>query len=195
MELNRGALKLARLFFDRRNQVAGTIHDGVVQYIVGAKMWIEALEDESLSEEGIQAQKTAADALTDGVKTARQLIGQLRAPVEGAQLKTAISEMVMRYGATADNPFDVEIGEIDPMDGDLADVIASVTEDFVRLAGDSDSRVERIIAQQTDSEISIHFGSSQPLPTDTETLAEILSAIGGTWEVSDTQAVARFPRR
>ena len=199
LTLDREALRVARLLYEDRGRIADTIHDGLVQYMVGAKMWTESLEEEQLSEDGKQAWRTILDALSDGVTTARQLIADLRGPtVTQNGLPARLTDMGWASSETSilltvETP-SLENTSTDPVNEDLCCLLAGLVDDLVtglRSAGHQVAGVS-LREQGTELVLEIEATASFELPRDCPA-ALIWQALGGAWNLDRSTLHARLP--
>ena len=197
----RAALSLARHYFERRRDIAGTLHDGFVQYMVGAKMWLESMAAEPLSEDGKSALTTALGALSSGVEDARHLVRQLSPGSSAApNLSLAITESVMRYRSTVEREVDLAIrGNLIDLDEELYIVARGVVHDIFEFSRELDATIVSVFAERRQSQLEIQFGFTEPLKSQhsLQPLHVLMRAVGGellgTAAPSGSALIARFP--
>lgn len=198
---SKSALALARLYFENQNHIAGCIHDGLVQYVVGAKMWLESIEAELLDDDGKVAVKTIHNALSDGVQDARQLIRSLRhesASTEGLAQK--LTESVARYQSSVDHKVELSInGDFAEIDDDLQFVVACLIDELLHLSLTTQAAILGILAERRDTHLEIELRANAWADPEQalQSLLILMRAVGGELSIdvepSGTTLTAKFP--
>ena len=87
--------QLLRVQESEKQSIGHDIHDGVLQYVIGAKMMLDATLDRRGDPAGYGELKTAADSLERAIAEARNLIRGMRtAPLDDLGLRGAIEDLV-----------------------------------------------------------------------------------------------------
>ena len=87
--------QLLRVQESEKQSIGHDLHDGVLQYVIGAKMMLDATLDRRGDPAGYGELKTAADSLERAIAEARNLIRGMRtAPLDDLGLRGAIEDLV-----------------------------------------------------------------------------------------------------
>lgn len=197
----KSALSLARLYYESQNEIAGSIHDGFVQYFVGAKMWLESIEEEPLTEDGKIAIKTILDALSDGVSEARRLICQLRHDtIPSEDLAQALNNRLMRYQSSVEHKVDFAIeGDFANFDDDLQVVVSGFMHDLINRLLEVNATLVALSAERRDAHLKIQLLTQEMVDPQRalDSLHTLMRAIGGELSIRSeppgSALVAKFP--
>lgn len=66
-------------------RIADQIHDGPMQQLVGAKMWLDSIDVGTLSDESRSALTTALSALATAIEEMRAVMTELRGDLQGGK--------------------------------------------------------------------------------------------------------------
>ena len=183
------AIRLARRLYEDRDRLAGEIHDGFVQYVVGGKMWLESLEDEALTENGKAALTTALDALADGVASARTLVTRLRTRFDGSKpFDEAISHGTLRYRSSVTHNVQLQVeGDFSAFSDDLNFVASGIAHDLFSGVLDAGGQITKVFVdgQREQLEISIHLPQPVEAAQQLDPLKRLLETLGSELVIHD----------
>lgn len=194
-------LALARAYFENRHRIAGEIHDGFVQYVVGAKMWSESLEEDTLSEAGNAALQTSLTALADALNEARKLIRQLRPGQEViTSLGEAITHAVARYSSQAhrDPVLTIE-GDLTGLHVDLEAIVTGVMHDLFAGFVDANANISALEVTRDPQRLEMKFSLRDTIDPSQHfgQLMVVLAAIDGQLsyleDANGSNLTASFP--
>ena len=107
---------IARLHEREKSLLGYDLHDGIMQLIVGAKMNLEAVKIERLSEKDAQKVDDAKKYLADAISDLRNMIGDLRASaIESIAIQLELDSLIDRYrtpGRSVEFSADESIAEL-----------------------------------------------------------------------------------
>jgi PAS domain S-box-containing protein len=130
--------QLLELGEKERQMIACEIHDGFVQHVVGAQMWMEAVKEAipATDEAGLEAAKTVQQSMLAAVVDARQMISSLRPIVtETIDLEQGIANLAYEYRKqTAAEIELVTEGSLEALKPLMAGVALRIVQESVRNA-------------------------------------------------------------
>jgi PAS domain S-box-containing protein len=156
-ELDRRKAMLRRLIEVQENErqtLCHELHDGMMQYAIGAKMLLEAARDESASPAQTERLESVLDCLTRGITEGRQVIRGVRSAVlDDLGLAAAIQDLADQMATLG---IDVDVH----LDADLDAMPASLRTTVYRVVQESLANVRKH-AHTTRASVEVHRTSDE----------------------------------